>query len=78
MTIKQALFALESVAHLQGRERMLLPIVDAAREEHAELLRCLQALVDNIDSDAIGLQPQLTAAKAIIERSSSSAEVEAV
>ncbi len=54
---------------------MLLPFVDAAREEHAELLRCLQSLVDSID--ATGLTPQVAAAKAIIERSSASAEAEA-
>lgn len=35
--IELALFILESVAHLQGLEHDLLPIVDAARKEYARL-----------------------------------------
>ena len=41
MSIKEAIFFTESFAHLQGRERELLPIVDAARAEHVELLSLL-------------------------------------
>ena len=35
--IEMALFALEAVAHLQGRERELLPIVEEAREEYKQI-----------------------------------------
>lgn len=31
--IKRCIFIVESMAHLQGKERDLLPIVDAARAE---------------------------------------------
>jgi hypothetical protein len=37
--IEVALFILEGVAHLQGREHDILPIVDAARIEYQQLLR---------------------------------------
>jgi glutathione S-transferase len=67
MTIKQVLFATETIAHLQGQEQ-LLPLVDAARAEQAELIRCLQWLVDSIDPQATGLTMQITAARAAIAR----------
>jgi hypothetical protein len=73
MSIREVIFSTESVAHLQGHERMLLPLVDAAREEHAELLRVLQWFVD---SDPSGLTPQLTAAKAILTRSNGSETIQ--
>lgn len=41
MSIKKCVFALESIAHLQGKEAELLPLVEAAREE----LRSLSTLV---------------------------------
>lgn len=44
MTIKDAIFAVESMAHLQGKERELLPIVVAARKEHAVLLEAVELL----------------------------------
>lgn len=36
--LKRAIFVVESLAHLQGRERELLPIVDEARIELANLV----------------------------------------
>lgn len=44
MTIKDVIFAVESMAHLQGKERELLPIVEAARKEHEALLECAATL----------------------------------
>lgn len=44
MSIKKAIFAVESMAHLQGKERELLPIVEAARKEHAALLEAVARL----------------------------------
>ena len=42
MSIKEAIFFVESFAHLQGHETKLLPIVEAARTEQADLLLALQ------------------------------------
>lgn len=39
--IGQAIFYVESVAHLQGKERELLPIVESARAELAEIKAAL-------------------------------------
>ena len=48
--IKGALFALETVAHLQGREGLLLPIAEAARAELEELVAALVE-VNNLLND---------------------------
>lgn len=51
--IKQAFFLLESVAHLQGREKELLPIIGLARKELEFLLSPPEAyreLLEDIDS----------------------------
>lgn len=45
--IKTAIFIVESIAHLQSKEKELLPIVDAARAEHEELVTALQSAVDS-------------------------------
>lgn len=46
MSIKMCITFTESYAHLQGRERQLLPIVDGARAEHDTLLAALYAIVE--------------------------------
>ena len=48
MSIKAAIFFTESYAHLQGQERQLLPMVDAARLEYAALAATLREIVDEI------------------------------
>ena len=47
--IKEAIFIVESLAHLQGHERLLLPTVDAARAEHEALLAALQDLLHHFN-----------------------------
>ena len=42
MSIKETIFFTESFAHIQGHEKTLLPIVDAARTEQDDLLLALQ------------------------------------
>lgn len=44
MTIKDAIFAVESYAHLNGKERELLTVVESARKEHEALLACVEEL----------------------------------
>jgi hypothetical protein len=46
MTIKDAIFVVETLAHLQGCEHELLPIVDSARKELAALKSVARAAVD--------------------------------
>lgn len=50
--IGAALFALESVAHLQGKERDLLPLVEAARAENEQLRPALEDISAYVGSDA--------------------------
>ena len=66
--IKEAIFTVESVAHMQGHERALLPIADAAWAEHREIIRVLQWLVDSINPNSTGLTHQIEAASAILAR----------
>ena len=51
MSIKMCISFTESYAHLQGRERQLLPVVDVARAEHEELLELLKQAVYYMDFD---------------------------
>lgn len=56
MTIKDCIFAIESLTHLQGNEAELLPLVEAAKSEHAALRNVVQfarnlALLLNEDKD---------------------------
>ena len=46
MSIEMCISFTESYAHLQGRERQLLPVVDAARAEHDALLAALHAIIE--------------------------------
>lgn len=52
MTIKQAIFAVESMAHLQGKERELLPIVESARAELEEIRVALSGAYAALSSPA--------------------------
>ena len=42
MSIKEAIFFVESFAHLQGNEKTLLPIAETARAEHEALLKVIR------------------------------------
>ena len=48
MTIKNALFIADTVAHLQGREREILPVTESARAEHALMIYTLQEARSNL------------------------------
>lgn len=52
MTIKAALFALESVAHLQGKEETLLPVIESARAEYKLMLDGLNEIARYGDGGA--------------------------
>jgi hypothetical protein len=55
MSIKAAIFYVESVAHLQGKESILLPMADKARAEHKALIYALEAMVTSFhDIEYIG------------------------
>lgn len=57
MTIKRCIFATESLAHLQGKEAQLLPIVEAAKDEYEALkavVRAANNLVFNLNKDKDG------------------------
>lgn len=53
MSIKLAIFAVESMAHLQGREKTLLPLADAARAELAEIKAALELAEGALPSGSI-------------------------
>jgi len=57
MTIKDCIFTVESLAHLQGKEAELLPLVEAAKKEHEALKAAVRAannLVFNMNEDKDG------------------------
>jgi hypothetical protein len=75
MTIKDCIFAVESLAHLQGKEAELLPLVEMAKKEHDALLEAVEVLeelhdivqghLDDGDKlDSLTLQP----ARAALEK----------
>ena len=51
-TLKTAIFAAETVAHLQGYEREILPLTDLAREMDAEIGKLRAALSGLLDAYA--------------------------
>lgn len=75
--ISSAIFFVEALAHMQGKEQELLPIADAARHEHARLLvveQRLRDLVLALDStdwsnwqSTAGFQDKLDAARTMID-----------
>lgn len=73
MTIKQAIFTVETVAHLQGQERSLLPIVESARAEltliEAALANVVKALQDvPLDVEGMTAVAQAEATLALLRR----------
>lgn len=57
MTIRDCIFAVESLSHLQGKEAELLPLVEAAKKEHEALKAAARAannLVFNMNEDKDG------------------------
>lgn len=56
MTIRDCIFAVESLAHLQGKEAELLPLVEMAKSEHEALkvvVNAANSLVFNAPSRLI-------------------------
>lgn len=57
MSIEDCIFTVESLAHLQGKEAELLPLVEAAKKEHEALkavVREANNLVFNMNEDKDG------------------------
>jgi hypothetical protein len=70
--IKGAIFTCESYAHLRGREQEILPLVDGARAEHAQLIealeRCSKFIGDNWQAFGYQSEPDtLVQARAALE-----------
>lgn len=57
--IGNAIFVVESVAHMQGKEKELLPLIEAARDEYARLLTVearLRELVPTADKASVDMK----------------------